>query len=123
MCLLSRRRRAQGFFGPRTPVDNLYASPIALSYFKNKRLTNPVVVSPDAGGVARAKLFLDALCSDNIGASGSLAVIIKQRAQPGVVAAMHIVGSVDGCDVIESSTLKPALGDEAQALSPSLPSR
>ena len=57
-------------------------------------------MSPDAGGVARAKLFLDALCSDNIGAAGSLAVIIKQRAQPGVVAAMHIVGSVDGCDVI-----------------------
>ena len=48
-----------------------------LSYFKNKRLTNPVVVSPDAGGVARAKLFLDALCSDNIGARGSLAPTVN----------------------------------------------
>ena len=34
----------QGFFGPRTPVDNLYAGPIALSYFKLKGLNNPVVV-------------------------------------------------------------------------------
>ena len=48
----------QGFFGPRTPVDNLYATPIAISYFatRSPELTNVVVVSPDAGGVARAKM-------------------------------------------------------------------
>ena len=47
----------QGFFGPRTPVDNLYATPIAISYFVTRQLQNIVVVSPDAGGVARAKMF------------------------------------------------------------------
>ena len=45
----------QGFFGPRTPVDNLYATPIALSYFATRQLQNIVVVSPDAGGVARVR--------------------------------------------------------------------
>ena len=52
---------SQGFFGPRTPVDNLYAGPIALQYFKYKELLNPVVVSPDAGGVYRAKTFKEGL--------------------------------------------------------------
>jgi len=47
----------QGFFGPRTPVDNLFAGPIAVSYFGTRDLQNCVVVSPDAGGVARAKMF------------------------------------------------------------------
>ena len=42
-------------------MDNLYAAPIALSYFKLKNMVNPVVVSPDAGGVARAKNFLEGL--------------------------------------------------------------
>jgi ribose-phosphate pyrophosphokinase len=43
----------QGFFGPRTPVDNLFASPIAWSFFKTRNLQNLVIVSPDAGGVTR----------------------------------------------------------------------
>ena len=47
------RRRAQ--------VDNLFAGPIAVSYFATKKLTNAVVVSPDAGGVARAKMFKEGL--------------------------------------------------------------
>ena len=44
----------QGFFGPRTPVDNLFATPIALGYFQTRELVNCAIVSPDAGGVARA---------------------------------------------------------------------
>lgn len=88
----------QGFFGPRTPVDNLFAGPIALSYFSMKGLQNPVVVSPDAGGVTRAKAFLEGL--GTAGMDASLAVIIKQRQQAGVVGSMHLVGSVDGCDCI-----------------------
>lgn len=43
----------QGFFGPRVPVDNLDAATVGYSYFANKGLVNPVVVSPDAGGVYR----------------------------------------------------------------------
>jgi len=50
----------QGFFGPRVPVDNLEANIVATTYFKNHpelKLINPTIVSPDAGGVARAKKF------------------------------------------------------------------
>jgi hypothetical protein len=43
----------QGFFGPRVPVDNLDAAQVGFKYFANKGLVNPVVVSPDAGGVYR----------------------------------------------------------------------
>lgn len=49
----------QGFFGPRVPVDNLDAGVIGVSYFGNKKLVDPVIVSPDAGGVYRAKKFLE----------------------------------------------------------------
>ena len=88
----------QGFFGPRTPVDNLYAGPIALSYFKLKDLNNLVVVSPDAGGVARAKAFLEGLLSMDVPCN--LAVIIKQRSAPGEVGTMNLVGAVEDCDCI-----------------------
>jgi len=88
----------QGFFGPRTPVDNLFAGPIALSYFKLKKLKNLVVVSPDAGGVTRAKAFLEGLNAE--GLEVSLAVIIKQRPRAGEVGTMNLVGSVRDCDCI-----------------------
>ncbi|KAG8461367.1 hypothetical protein KFE25_010554 [Diacronema lutheri] len=89
----------QGFFGPRTPVDNLWASTIALQYFKSRvDSDNVVVVSPDAGGVARAKLFKDGLEAVNM--KPSLAVIIKQRVKAGEVGQTDLVGSVRDCDVI-----------------------
>jgi ribose-phosphate pyrophosphokinase len=65
-------------------VDNLFAGPIALSYFKLKALKNLVVVSPDAGGVTRAKAFLEGL-SAQLSEVPSLAVIIKQRPRAGEV--------------------------------------
>mmetsp|Transcript_13421 Transcript_13421/g.32566 ORF Transcript_13421/g.32566 Transcript_13421/m.32566 type:complete len:545 (-) Transcript_13421:181-1815(-) len=90
----------QGFFGPRTPVDNLWASTIALQYFKSKvdGGSNLTVVSPDAGGVARAKLFKDGL--EAIGCKPGLAVIIKQRVKAGEVGSTDLVGTVQDCDVI-----------------------
>lgn len=51
----------QGFFGPRVPVDNLEAAAVGVRYFVDKGLVNPVVVSPDAGGVYRAKQFREGL--------------------------------------------------------------
>ena len=48
----------QGFFGPRVPVDNLDAATVGYNYFANKGLVNPVVVSPDAGGVYRCALVM-----------------------------------------------------------------
>ena len=79
-------------------MDNLYASPIAWSFFKTRNLENPVVVSPDAGGVPRAKLFRDGLASMQVDAQ--FAVIIKQRSMPGVVGTMDLVGDVSGKDCI-----------------------
>jgi ribose-phosphate pyrophosphokinase len=88
----------QGFFSPRCPVDNLYASGIGWAFFKTRQLVNPVVVSPDAGGVGRAKVFREGLAGLDIDAN--FAVIIKQRSQPGVVSQMDLVGDVKGCDCI-----------------------
>ena len=99
----------QGFFGPRTPVDNLYATPIALSYFATRQLQNIVVVSPDAGGVARAKMFREGL--EASGMRASLAMIIPRTAHEhgetdgdSEAASAHVttdlVGHVAGCDCI-----------------------
>ena len=89
----------QGFFGPRVPVDNLDAGPVGADYFATKGLKNIVVVSPDAGGVYRAKQFRERLRKDH-DIDASLAMIIKQRQKAGSIEKMDLVGSVDGCDVI-----------------------
>jgi len=53
--------QVQGFFGPRAPVDNLDAGFVGVSYFASMELDNPEVVSPDEGGVYRAKQFREGL--------------------------------------------------------------
>eukprot|EP00327_Prymnesium_parvum_P018422 CAMPEP_0113263646 /NCGR_PEP_ID=MMETSP0008_2-20120614/18558_1 /TAXON_ID=97485 /ORGANISM="Prymnesium parvum" /LENGTH=528 /DNA_ID=CAMNT_0000112369 /DNA_START=79 /DNA_END=1665 /DNA_ORIENTATION=- /assembly_acc=CAM_ASM_000153 len=88
----------QGFFGPRTPVDNLTAHPIAISYFQTRKLEKVVVVSPDAGGVARAKEFRENLESNGLRAA--LALIVQQRPRVGELPTMDLVGYVGGCDCI-----------------------
>ena len=75
----------QGFFGPRVPVDNLEANLVALNYFVEQKkipLKDIAVVSPDAGGVTRAKNFQALLSSVGVKQT-SLAMIIKQRKAPG----------------------------------------
>ncbi|PTL35740.1 phosphoribosylpyrophosphate synthetase [Candidatus Methylomirabilis limnetica] len=81
----------QGFFT--TPVDHLYAAPVLLRYFEERRLGDAVVVSPDAGGVERARAFAKRLGSP-------LAFIDKRRTRPNEAKIMHIVGDVEGRDVI-----------------------
>ena len=99
----------QGFFGPRTPVDNLYATPIAISYFGTRQLQSIVVVSPDAGGVARAKMFREGL--EASGLRATLAMIIPRSAHEhgadpsdgpdeGLQRQSDLVGHVSGCDCI-----------------------
>jgi ribose-phosphate pyrophosphokinase len=100
VCVDLHCAQIQGFFGPRTPVDNLFAAPIAVTYFNMKDLVKPVIVSPDAGGVARAKLFMEGFSRLPDPPEVSLAVILKQRVEAGVVGTMHLVGSVEGCDCI-----------------------
>jgi ribose-phosphate pyrophosphokinase len=82
----------QGFFN--IPVDHLYAKPIFSSYFRG--LNNPVVVSPDAGGVERARAMAKHF---NCG----LAIIDKRRDRPNESAVMHIIGDVKGknCLIID----------------------
>eukprot|EP00467_Chlorarachnion_reptans_P013446 CAMPEP_0114512446 /NCGR_PEP_ID=MMETSP0109-20121206/14979_1 /TAXON_ID=29199 /ORGANISM="Chlorarachnion reptans, Strain CCCM449" /LENGTH=422 /DNA_ID=CAMNT_0001692129 /DNA_START=9 /DNA_END=1277 /DNA_ORIENTATION=+ len=91
----------QGFFGPRTPCDNLEGSVVALPYFANLDLKSEstIVASPDAGGVHRAKHFRDRL-KKRYGIDAGLAMIIKQRLRANAVERMDLVGNVEGCDVI-----------------------
>lgn len=87
----------QGFFH-HIPVDNLYASTEFAPYFATKQLHNPVIVSPDAGGVARAKQFQEMLAA--YGIESRLAMIVKQRAEAGVIDKMNLIGDVEGSDTI-----------------------
>ena len=87
----------QGFFQD-IPVDNLYASLIFTPYIAEKKLSNIVIVAPDAGGVERANQFIYDL--ERKGISTSMAVISKQRAQAGVIASMQLIGNVQDADAI-----------------------
>ncbi len=103
----------QGFFH-KAPVDNLYASPIFVRYFSEKTdLVDPVVVSPDAGGVERAKKFIEGLHALHIDAN--LAMIIKQRSGAGIIDKMNLVGSVYGCDAIIVDDICDTAGTLVQA--------
>lgn len=78
----------QGFFN--IPVDNLYATPVLLQYLRRQLNRNEVtIVSPDAGGVERARDFATRL-------NASLAIIDKRRSGPNVVEEMNIIGEVKG---------------------------
>jgi len=81
----------QGFFD--IPVDHLSAVPILADYFLQKGLANPVVVSPDLGGITRARLLADRLGAD-------IATVDKRRPQPNVSEVMSIIGRVKGKTVI-----------------------
>lgn len=81
----------QGFFD--IPVDHLQAVPILAEYFLNKRLKDAVVVSPDLGGVTRARALSGRL-------HAPLAIIDKRRPAPNVAEVMHIIGEVEGKEVI-----------------------
>ncbi len=84
----------QGFFN--IPVDHLFASPVLVDYFRALRLPNLTVVSPDAGGVERARFF-----AQKMGAP--LAIVDKRRTDFNVAEVMHVVGDVSGqtCLIID----------------------
>ena len=77
----------QGFFD--IPVDNIYASPVLLADLKTKSYKDLVVVSPDVGGVVRARALAKQLGCD-------LAIIDKRRAAANVSEVMHVIGEIDG---------------------------
>ena len=84
----------QGFFN--IPVDHLFASPVLVSYFREMNLPKLTVVSPDAGGVERARFF-----AQKMGAP--LAIVDKRRTDLNVAEVMHVVGDVEGqtCLIID----------------------
>jgi len=77
----------QGFFD--IPVDHLFAMPVLIEYFKGLNIPNMTVVSPDAGGVERARAFAKRL-------SSPLAIIDKRREEANVAEVMNVVGDVAG---------------------------
>lgn len=81
----------QGFFD--VPVDHLFATPVMIDYFDELRGDATTVVSPDAGGVERARAFAKRLDSP-------LAIIDKRRTDVNVAEVMHIIGDVAGQDCL-----------------------
>lgn len=81
----------QGFFN--IPVDHLFASPLLIDYIKSKNFNDLIVVSPDAGGVERARAFAKRL-------SASLGIIDKRREGKNVAEVMNIIGDVEGREVV-----------------------
>jgi len=77
----------QGFFD--IPVDNIYASPVLLADVQSNKHPNLVVVSPDVGGVVRARALAKQLDCD-------LAIIDKRRPSANVSEVMHVIGEIDG---------------------------
>ncbi len=77
----------QGFFD--IPVDHLFATPVLMEYYRNQNLDEVTVVSPDAGGVERARAFAKRL-------NAPLAIIDKRREEANVAEIMNIIGDVRG---------------------------
>jgi ribose-phosphate pyrophosphokinase len=84
----------QGFFN--IPVDHLFASPVLVDHFRKLALPNLTVVSPDAGGVERARFFAKKV-------DAALAIVDKRRVEMNVAEVMHVIGDVNGrtCLVID----------------------
>ncbi|WP_121628628.1 ribose-phosphate pyrophosphokinase [Poseidonibacter antarcticus] len=81
----------QGFFN--IPADNLFGSILFVDYLKSKNLPNPIIASPDIGGVARARSYADKLGYD-------LVIVDKKREKANESEVMNIIGDVKGKDVI-----------------------
>ncbi|NOY85335.1 MAG: ribose-phosphate pyrophosphokinase [Nitrospirae bacterium] len=96
----------QGFFN--IPVDHLYASPVLLNYFQQKKFDDLIIVSPDAGGVERARAFAKKM---NVG----LAIIDKRREGPNRTKIMNIIGEVANHDVLILDDMIDTAGTIAQA--------
>jgi len=100
----------QGFFN--IPVDHLYATPVTVRYFRRLKLKDPVVVSPDTGGVERARAFAKRL-------NAPLAIIDKRREDANVVEMFNVVGEVEAktCLIIDDMVdTGGTLAKSAQAL-------
>ena len=96
----------QGYFN--IPVDNLFAAPILLKYIEDNLKNDLVIVSPDAGGVERARAFAKRL-------NAGLAIIDKRREAPNVAEAMNIIGEVENKNAIILDDMVDTAGTLTQA--------
>jgi ribose-phosphate pyrophosphokinase len=96
----------QGFFS--VPVDHLFAAPVIIDYLGKKELHDPVIVSPDAGGVERARAIAKRL-------NAGLAIIDKRRDKPGAAVAMHLIGDVKDKDAVVIDDMIDTAGTLVQA--------
>jgi ribose-phosphate pyrophosphokinase len=97
----------QGFFN--IPVDHLFAAPVIIDYLGKKDLRDPVIVSPDAGGVERARAIAKRL-------KASLAIIDKRREGPNQAVAMHLIGDVHEHDAVVIDDMIDTAGTLVQAV-------
>jgi ribose-phosphate pyrophosphokinase len=97
----------QGFFN--IPVDNVYASPVLLGDVWRQKYPNLMVVSPDVGGVVRARALAKRLDD------ADLAIIDKRRPKPNVAKIMHIIGEVEGRSCVIIDDLVDTAGTLCQA--------
>lgn len=96
----------QGFFD--IPVDNLYGSIIFQEYIRSKKLPNPIIASPDIGGVARARYFAEKLGLEMV-------IVDKRREKANESEVMNIIGDVKGKDVIMIDDMVDTAGTMVKA--------
>ena len=96
----------QGFFD--TPVDNLFAAPVLIEYMRSRFSDDLVIVSPDAGGVERARAFAKRL-------NAGLAIIDKRRSAPNQATAMAVIGNVEGRKAIILDDMVDTAGTLSEA--------
>lgn len=96
----------QGFFN--IPVDNLYGSITFENYIKSKNLKNPIIASPDIGGVARARYFASRMGLDMV-------IVDKRREKANESEVMNIIGDVTGKDVIMIDDMVDTAGTMVKA--------
>ena len=96
----------QGFFN--IPFDHIYAMPVVMEVLRVKHSADSVVVSPDAGGVERARAYSKRL-------NATLAIIDKRRSSPNVSEVMHLIGDVKGKDAVVVDDMIDTAGTLTQA--------
>jgi ribose-phosphate pyrophosphokinase len=100
------QHQLQGFFD--IPVDHLYAAPVFTRYFREKRLTNLVTVSPDVGSAKMARGFAKRL-------SATMGIIDKRRPAANVSEVMNVIGDVEGKDCLLTDDMIDTAGTMAEA--------
>jgi ribose-phosphate pyrophosphokinase len=94
-------QQLQGFFD--IPMDHLYAAPVLIRHLRAKNIEDLVVVSPDVGGVKMASAYAEAL-------RANLAIVVKRRISASEIEAQHIIGEVEGRNVLLVDDLTETAG-------------